>query len=63
MENTELLTIKEMATRLKVPPSGLYSRTRSKNTDFPVIRCGKYCRFDPDAVFAWIKQKYSETDK
>ena len=60
MENCELLTIEEMAARLKVPPSWLYSRTRIKGGDFPVIRIGKYCRFNPDAVLSWIKEKYGE---
>jgi len=57
MENQELLTIQEMAARLKVPLSWLYSRTRIKDSDFPVIRVGKYCRFDAERVMAWIKGK------
>lgn len=52
-----LLTIREMAERLRVPPSWLYSRTRIKNSDFPVIRVGKYCRFDPGAVMGWIEKQ------
>jgi excisionase family DNA binding protein len=58
MDDQEPLTIKEMAAYLKVAPSWLYSRTRVKDSDVPVIRVGKYCRFDPDAVLAWIKEKY-----
>jgi excisionase family DNA binding protein len=57
MENQDLLTIKEMAQRLKVPLSWLYSRTRIKGGDFPVIRVGKYCRFDAGAVMAWIGKR------
>lgn len=60
MGNQELLTIGEMADRLRVPISWLYSRTRIKDSDFPVIRVGKYCRFNPDAVLTWIKRKYGE---
>lgn len=60
MENHELLTIQEMAARLKVPPSWLYSRTRIRGGDFPVIRVGKYCRFNPDAVMAWIAKQSGE---
>lgn len=60
MENQGLLTIDEMALLLKVPLSWLYSRTRIKGGDFPVIRVGKYCRFNPDAVLAWIT-KQNET--
>ena len=47
----------EMAQRLKVPLSWLYSRTRIRGGDFPVIRVGKYCRFNPDAVMAWITKQ------
>jgi len=57
MENQELLTITEMAARLKVPLSWLYSRTRVKDSDFPVIRVGKYLRFDPGAVMDWIGKR------
>ncbi len=57
MENQELLTIEEMARRLKVPLSWLYSRTRIKGSDFPVIRVGKYCRFNSDAVMEWIEKQ------
>ena len=60
MENQELLTIKEMAQRLKVPPSWLYSRTRIKGSDFPVIRVGKYCRFDSGAVMGWLRNNKNE---
>ena len=57
MENFELLTVEEMAARLKVPVSWLYSRTRIKDREFPVIRVGKYCRFDAGAVMAWIQKQ------
>lgn len=60
MQNSELLTVEEMAARLKVHPSWLYSRTRIRGQEaMPgVIRCGKYLRFDPEAILNWIKQKY-----
>lgn len=57
MGNRELLTIKETAARLKVCPSWLYARTRIKDSDFPVIRVGKYCRFEAGAVMAWIEKQ------
>jgi hypothetical protein len=62
MENQELLTVEEMAARLKVPPSWLYSRTRIRGTEaMPgVLRCGKYLRFSPETVLSWIKTKYGE---
>ena len=53
----ELLTLEEEAQRLKVPLSWLYSRTRIKDSDFPVIRVGKYCRVNHKAVMAWIAKQ------
>ena len=60
MEDKNLLTIGEMAKVLNVPVSWLYARTRIKDSNFPVIRVGKYCRFDPSDVMAWIKESYGE---
>ena len=56
-ENQELLTLKEEAQRLKVPLSWMYSRTRIKGGDFPVIRVGKYCRVNHKAVMDWIAKQ------
>jgi predicted DNA-binding transcriptional regulator AlpA len=51
-----LLTVSEIASLLQVPPSWIYSRTRLRGADqIPVVRIGKYCRFDPAAVIAWLK--------
>jgi excisionase family DNA binding protein len=62
MQNQELLTITEMAARLKVHPSWLYSRTRETGEGtIPRIKIGKYIRFNESAVMAWIKEKYGES--
>lgn len=53
----ELLTIREMARRLSVPVSWLYARTRLRDSDFPTVRVGKYCRFDPEAVMTWLRNE------
>ncbi len=43
MENQELLTIDEMADRLKVKPSWLYFRTMQTGKDaIPAVKIGKY---------------------
>ena len=62
MQDQELLTIDEMAARLKVHPSWLYSRTRviGEGT-IPRIKIGKYIRFNESAVMAWIKDKYGDS--
>jgi hypothetical protein len=47
----ELLTIDEMANRLKVKPSWLYFRTmQTGNNSIPRVKIGKYLRFNPGAV-------------
>jgi excisionase family DNA binding protein len=60
MENAvrQLLTIDELANRLKVKRSWLYSRTREKGEGaIPKIRVGKYIRFDEAQVIEWLKGK------
>jgi excisionase family DNA binding protein len=58
---SSLLTIQEMAARLRVPVSFLYSRTRQRGPDnLPVVRIGKYCRFDADEVLAYFARKQRE---
>ncbi len=62
MKNNELLTLTEMCARLNVEKSWLYSRTMQKGEGaIPVIRVGKYLRFKPDEVMAWIEKNYGET--
>lgn len=61
MTESELLTIDELAARLKVHPSWLYSRTRETGEGtIPRIKIGKYLRFSEPDVMAWIEEKYSE---
>ena len=53
-----LLTVTELANKLKVPMSWLYSRTREKGEGtIPKIMVGKYVRFDEAAVIEWLKGK------
>ena len=52
---TELLTVEELAERLRVPPSWIRARTRSRTLDpLPVVRLGRYTRFSWAAVERWI---------
>lgn len=61
MENSDLLTIDELAEKLKVPKSWLYSRTRETVTDaIPMMRVGKYIRFIESDVMEWLKRKQEE---
>jgi len=53
---TELITVEEMAARLKVPLSWVYQRTRSRGRDrLPHIKLGKYIRFEEEAVRRWLE--------
>jgi len=57
----ELLTIDELADRLKVKKSFIYEHTRSRagvrnDNPLPHIRMGKYLRFNWTAVMKWLTQ-------
>lgn len=59
MNRIELVTISEMAAKLKVKPSWLYCRTKLTGENaIPRIKVGKYLRFNPEAVMNWIKKQY-----
>lgn len=54
----DFLTVDEMAERLKVPKSWLYSRTRETAPDsIPRIKVGKYIRFVEADVMKWLKKQ------
>jgi excisionase family DNA binding protein len=55
-----LIGIKEMAKKLDVPVSWLYSRTRTN--DIPHYKVGKYVRFAESEIWEWLK-KQNEDDK
>ena len=58
MEKLELLTINEMAEKLKVPLSWIYSRTRITGPgSIPRINVGKYLRFVESEVIEWLKNQ------
>ena len=50
-----LLDPKEMAKILGVPVSWLYQRTRLGPEVFPHVKVGKYVRFDPEEVLAFLR--------
>lgn len=58
MSDQNLLTIDEVAERLRVPKSWLYSKTRETGPDaIPRLKVGKYLRFYFDEVMVWIEGK------
>ena len=57
--NENLTGIKEMARKLDLPVSWLYSRTRTK--EIPFYKIGKYVKFNESEVMEWIR-KQNESD-
>lgn len=54
----EFLTIHEIASRLRVPISWVYSRTRRRTENtIPYIRVGKYLRFEEAEVLEWLRKQ------
>ena len=54
-----LIGINEMAEKLDVPVSWVYSRTRTN--EIPFYKIGKYVKFDESEVWNWVK-KQSEAE-
>ena len=53
----ELLTIDELAVRLKVPKSWIYTHTRGRTKcRLPYIKLGKYLRFRLPDVYAYLEK-------
>lgn len=58
----ELLTIDELAERLRVQRSWVYSRTRMTGPGtIPRLKIGKYLRFSLQEVLAWLKEQQDES--
>lgn len=53
--NQNLIGINEMAKKLNVPVSWLYSRTRTN--EIPHYKVGKYVKFDPEKVMHWVQEQ------
>ena len=54
-----LIGINEMAKKLDVPVSWVYSRTRTN--EIPHFRVGKYVKFDPEKVMLWVQEQSEST--
>jgi len=53
-----LLTVDELAKRWKISKSWIYARTMETGAGaMPRIKMGKYLRFDPAEVDAWLKKQ------
>lgn len=62
-ELDDLLTVDEVAKILHVPKSWVYEHTRGRGSSraerLPAIKLGKYVRFDPDDVRAFLARRRS----
>ena len=57
----ELLTLDELAERLKVRKSWVYARTRETGPgSLPRLKAGKYLRFEERAVVEWLRHRNAE---
>jgi excisionase family DNA binding protein len=62
-DRRDLLTISEMADRLKVHKSWLYRKTKKRRPgSIPRMKIGKYLRFNEAEVMAWLKGLQQETE-
>lgn len=56
-----LLTVKELAERLRVPMSWCYGQTRKIGLgSMPRIKVGKYLRFKLEDVMRWLEERQRE---
>jgi hypothetical protein len=56
----DILTVAELAARLKVPPSWVYKHVaKSRKNQLPVLRCDGFLRFEWPAVVAWLRSNNS----
>ena len=54
-QNSELLTVHQVAELLQVPVSWVYGRMRKRSLErLPAYRLGKYWRFDRNEVLTWV---------
>jgi predicted DNA-binding transcriptional regulator AlpA len=57
-QNSNLLTVFELAEILKVKASWLYGQTRQTGpASIPRLRVGKYIRFRLEEVLRWLKTR------
>lgn len=51
-----ILTVEELAKRLKVPVSWVYEKQRARYSNpLPTLKIGRYLRFDWAQVSAWLQ--------
>ena len=61
MKSEKLLTVQDLASRLNVPVTWIYQRTRLGQRALPHVRVGKYIRFDINEVMAFLKKNTEQS--
>jgi hypothetical protein len=57
VDPSQILTLEEVATRLKVTPRWVYEKSRKRCPNpLPAMRIGRYLRFNWVSVSAWLRQ-------
>lgn len=51
----KLLTVQDVALRLAVPVSWVYAKVESR--ELPSLKIGRYVRFEPSAIEAYIERQ------
>ena len=60
----ELLTVDELAEKLRVPKSWCYSKSREIGPDaIPKIKVGKYLRFNLEDVMDWLQRQQDDRNQ
>jgi predicted DNA-binding transcriptional regulator AlpA len=60
----DILTVPELAARLKVRPTWVYEHLRERGENpLPTIRVGKYLRFSWPVVCAWLQSRQTGAPK
>jgi predicted DNA-binding transcriptional regulator AlpA len=58
IDPAQILTLEELAQRLKVSERWVYEKSRKRcQNPLPTIRIGRYLRFDWISVSAWLRQQ------
>jgi excisionase family DNA binding protein len=61
MSSERLLTAAQVAERLQVKTSWVHRAAREGT--IPVVRLGRWVRFDPDALDRWLTEQYDPANK
>ena len=58
IDPSQILTLEEVAARLKVTPRWVYEKSRRRcQNPMPAMRIGRYLRFDWVVVSTWLRQQ------